>query len=560
MANGDAATLPNATATATPEPTTTMATPDKLNLPAPAPDNPQANPQVNTMVPAHVGRLARIGQVASALLGKQYDYQVDPKTGQTVQIPIKQKPGDVWRHIVAGTILGAAGAASEPNMGAGAELLRQSAAGVHRNREDDTTRRANAQKQFENQEKVRTEDREDKLTQAQIAHMHIQDLHADAQMDLMQQEHLDKMNDYNDKLTDATMEVGGTPARIMVNGQDINGKVDNGGAVQKQYTANPRAFDAPEGYYRIHSQKVDYTGLHYQAGKGWLNEKGEPVDMADRTTHFFYDVPKNAMNEPLKRKGSEINKIAGFQAFQDDDMHTLILGQLMGLKSQATKAEIEANKADLEKKQILLEIQKTKLEAAKIKTEIDRGNKADMVAAYEANKVLLQGAQSKLKDAASELDLEEKKQALADIDEASQNIKYIQEKLYPTTKVPAKPTSNPAQFNPQNVDRAVNAVSGLDLEQQRNFISSSKSLSDVDKAEALKRLNSQINPKNVNQIIMILPSGDRVPTTPESVGVQRAGGAKVAPESQAAYDAWWNANKKSTPKPGELDLSSLNPD
>src|SRR5258708_6127531 len=41
-----------------------------------------------------------LGRVASALLGKQIEYQVNPKTGQTEAIAGTQKPGELIRHIL----------------------------------------------------------------------------------------------------------------------------------------------------------------------------------------------------------------------------------------------------------------------------------------------------------------------------------------------------------------------------------------------------------------------------------------------------------------------------
>lgn len=383
------------------------------------------NDAPNPAAVAHVSRLAQLGHVASKLLGNE--------GGQ-------QKPGDLFRHLVAGALLGGMAGAGSRNVGEG--IGRGGGTVVARNDQQAEIARKQKQQTFENQQKLRTENREDTLTSAQIAHMHVQDLHADSQMDLMQQEHLDKINDYNDKMDAAATEIGGSHSQIMFNGKDINGQVGNGTAIRKAYTANPRAFDAPQGYYRIHSQKVDYSGLKYKAGTGWVDEAGNQVDMSDRTTHQFYDISQNDMNKPITKTGKEINDLAGFKAFDDDKPHTLTLGQLMGLKTQSTKNALEQNKAGLERQQLQLEIQKTKLEAEKIKTEIDRGNKADMVSAYETNKVLMDGAKARLRDAANEMDPEEKKQAIADMDEAAQNMKQIQEKLYPKTASP-KTTPTP---------------------------------------------------------------------------------------------------------------------
>lgn len=172
---------PNVTASAPPVEQQSSPVSGQLQSPPIQVPAQPSQPDLSTMQPAaaHVSKLANLGHVASMLLGKQYSYQVDPQTGKTVQTPIQQKPGDIFRHIVAGAILGgAAGAESKGGFGVG--LMRGGEATIQNDQQQDELRRKQAQDQFNNQNKARQEQREDQkftteqaLNKAQIAHLNI---------------------------------------------------------------------------------------------------------------------------------------------------------------------------------------------------------------------------------------------------------------------------------------------------------------------------------------------------------------------------------------------------
>src|ERR1700676_1942360 len=79
-------------------------------VPAQAPglgQGPTRQPTAKDAVDAHHNML---GKVASALLGKQVDYRINPQTGQSEAYEVPQKPGDLFRHILAGALIGGAAA------------------------------------------------------------------------------------------------------------------------------------------------------------------------------------------------------------------------------------------------------------------------------------------------------------------------------------------------------------------------------------------------------------------------------------------------------------------
>lgn len=389
---------------------------------------PGNNGTPTAATPPHVSKLAQFGHMAASLLG------ANPN----------EKPGSVFRHLVAGAILGGIAGAGAKNFGQGVTM--GGGAVLQRQDMQNAIARKQKQQEFENQQKMRSEDREDQLAQATIAHMHVQDLHADSQMDLMQQEHIDKLNQYNNSVLD-TIKEKGSPSRILVNGQDINAMTGNGKQFAEAYSKNPRAFDAPDGYYRIHTQTVDNSGLKYSIEKGWTDEEGKPVNMADRTTHHFYDIPKSVMSEHIVKTGKELNAIAGYKAFSDDDQpHSATLGDLLSLKTIGTKNTMEQADIDLKREKLKLEAAQVRLDAAKLHSEVEKGNRQDMLAAYETTRMRVQAALGALKDADTNFSAEDRKKAKQELDEATSTLKDIQEKLFPATKLPGGPTPTGTQL------------------------------------------------------------------------------------------------------------------
>ena len=403
-----------------------MAPPPDPNAPQQqsSPLSGQLTPPAQSQVPAlqpdpsaikHVSKLASIGHVFNTLAGTSNDYQVDPKTGQTVATPIKQKPGQMFRNMLAGALMGgAAGAGNDFATG----LIKGGGAGVQDQRNQDLQRRAQAQQQFQNEVTTNREKQEDLRVKAELAHYHAADLQADAQMNLMQQEHLDKLNEYNSGMNEKLGAIG-VLSPVMVNGENINGKVGNGSNFSAAYTKDPRAFDAPPGYQRIHTQTVNYDGLKFDKEKrDWVDEAGKPVDLASRTTHSFYDVPTNDLNKSTEVSGRELNSLLGYKQFDDEAKINTTVGALVGMKRQATLDQISVNKAKLEIAQTNLDITKSHAEIAKTNKEFASLERQEQLAGYENAKISLKVAEDKLSFLKTQI-----------VDEGDPRVKEAQEAL-----------------------------------------------------------------------------------------------------------------------------------
>lgn len=127
------------------------------------------------------------GRAAKFLLGQPTtSYQVNPQTGATEATQVPQRPGQMFRSLVAGAILG--GAAGSENAGKGGfagGMMRGAQAVQDRGQEQDLQKRAQAEAQFKNQmaakkdtREQQAQDEESKVRDANIALMNAQTLHA----------------------------------------------------------------------------------------------------------------------------------------------------------------------------------------------------------------------------------------------------------------------------------------------------------------------------------------------------------------------------------------------
>jgi hypothetical protein len=145
------------------------------SLPPSASQNgPISQPGANTPPPeavADIGHHYGLGKIVQSLFGNDRSYTVDPKTGQTVAQDAPSKPGQIWRNIIAGVVLG--GAAGQEK-GGGTFLggaVQGGKAEIGDQRTQDAQKQANARKDFEQNLQAR---------QANTAEQH-----ANTQMDLM---------------------------------------------------------------------------------------------------------------------------------------------------------------------------------------------------------------------------------------------------------------------------------------------------------------------------------------------------------------------------------------
>ena len=334
-------------------------------------------------------RFVHLLAVAQALLGGGHTtYQVDPNTNQVVPVQQPNKPGNLWRQIVGGVIMGGMAGAETPVghspleaafRGAGAAQ----AYGQQQDRESFARANEQSKTQIESKKLDLEQQRvqaEIKYQEAMIAHQTQANLLAQATFDLSSRKYIDETNEIQEQREAGLQESGATKIPIIdrISGKDVNGQMGNGADMMKAVTTDPSLGRNPLGKdgmpvaYRMHTQHVDLTGLHQELGKGWVDDKGNPVDLAARTTNAVYDVPIDVMKRRSQLTNKEINKLAGYRVAPDnDDQTSLTTGEVGGLQDRALKMQHEKDADDRERQRLGIEQSRLKLEMDNAKESKD---------------------------------------------------------------------------------------------------------------------------------------------------------------------------------------------
>lgn len=142
-------------------------------------------------------------RAVSALLGSTTEYNQTPQGPVPVQVP--NKPGNLFRSILAGAILGAgAGSANSQNdAGSGWSAAGRGAAAVQQNQQQQQQQRAaEAQKQWENQRQANQDSQEEQVRKAQIAQANAETLKTNVlTQGTSYEQHQKVVSDDNDRLS-----------------------------------------------------------------------------------------------------------------------------------------------------------------------------------------------------------------------------------------------------------------------------------------------------------------------------------------------------------------------
>jgi hypothetical protein len=270
------------------------------------PATPKPTPEQQAAV-ADNEHHSRLGKLATVLLGKQVQYVPDPATGTVKPVEVPQKPGDFFRHLVAGMLLG--GAAAQGTNSPLAGFTRGATAGMQANQAFDQQRYARAQDALRNQQTQRSENREDeRLKQetvrnsAQLEHWNTEQLLHEQDANLRGLEFNRQENENSVQVQKWINENDGIAAPIKGNNDPGNGK-----ALQSLFTNHPEQFQPPKGYDRIITKDHDFSGLIYDGQKGYVDAEGKPVNLEDRATWHVSFIPQKP--EPIEVSGTQLKKM-----------------------------------------------------------------------------------------------------------------------------------------------------------------------------------------------------------------------------------------------------------
>ncbi len=287
-----------------------------------------------------------LGRVASALLGKQVDYRVNPETGQQEAYEVPQRPGDLFRHILAGALIGGAAAKGTNSVLAG--FSRGGAAGIEANRDADQQRQQRAQQDFKNRQEKSKTDAEIDAHHAQMQLANVQTLIHESDSSLKTAAELDRHNASDRMRREHAEENGGV--KYPVEGNGVQGK---GADLAAAYNAGK--ISAPAGHMLQFTTEYDHTGLHHDINKGrWVDdETGEPVNMATRTTYHLQSVPLDSMKKLSTYTGAEIQKAFPGQfgnTLKPDQEYNLNGNTIQGLHQKETAEQNKKHADELKDK------------------------------------------------------------------------------------------------------------------------------------------------------------------------------------------------------------------
>lgn len=152
---------------------------------APQGGQPPAANMAQNLQDADTQHHSILGKAFRSIMGNDVSYQINPQTGKMEQQEVPQKPGQLWRGILAATILGGATAAKNKAPGFAQGAAEGGGAVLQHGEEQDQQKRAQAQQQFKDQLTAKSANTEEDLKRAQIAMHNAQTLHENK---LMQQQ------------------------------------------------------------------------------------------------------------------------------------------------------------------------------------------------------------------------------------------------------------------------------------------------------------------------------------------------------------------------------------
>ncbi len=450
-------------------------TPGAAPNPQPGGAAPAPSPQQQVAV-AQVARHAALGRLASYLLGHENQYNVNPQTGQVDATQVQRKPGDLFRSIVTGAVMGMAAGAGSHDFTTG--LGRGGAAGAQNAQAMDQQKYQRAQQQSENFQKEQQYDEQKKYREAQTAQMTANGLRDDANFNLMSQRYLDERNDRERAFQFQLDQMGAQPMQLQNGGADINGKMGNGNALQKMAGTNLDSVKAPDGMHTLHTMSVDLSGLTMKNGQ-WVDADGKPVNLEDRTTHTLYQLPDNIWNKHADGvdTGDELNKIVGFKMVDPKSKIRMTVGDVM-------TARAKGQENALQQAQLNIDVMKARYEAANTRRQLEVANKQidaetykQFLATYDTVKTTVSAIQDQIKNrqaANPDANVDDLQKELHD---TTDDLEAIRQKLYPkavvskggattttttttpsrATKAPAKPAKAGTPITPDIVNQYLSA-------------------------------------------------------------------------------------------------------
>ena len=308
------------------------------SLPPQPPPPPPVTPQI--------ARHAAIGQAATALFGQERD-----ANGQ----PVQPRPGDTFRKLLAGFLLGSAlgseGPAKGGSVGSFLGGLGRGASGVEQQnyaRQQAAQQTAFDQQQRRQQMSIEQQraDDEMKMHAAQMEQWNLESLARAREADYRDRDQLEKEQSQDDNLQKWAVESNAQLAPI-----PGNATPGNGPKMMRDMTNNPASFQAPQGYGRLLTKHLSFDGLDYDSKTGWT-EGGKPVDWSKHMQWDVYYVPLDPQSQKkIVMSGANWEKyygVKGLDPTQDYSVNSV--SSLVAAATTQRKNDRESSNQDFKEK------------------------------------------------------------------------------------------------------------------------------------------------------------------------------------------------------------------
>jgi hypothetical protein len=376
------------------------------STPPPAQQQPPQQQSQPTPQQAVAEKHHALGKVTRFLFGAS----VDPTTGE----PVPQKPGAIFRSLLAGALLGGAiGSEGHASGGSVGGFLSGVARGgnavqdqIHQ-RQQEAQQRAQQQRQLSVDEQ-RAQD-EHQLHQATVAHLTAETTSFHHLQEKQDQEAVDKKNAAAIAYMKILDDDGATRAQIPIDGKVSPTREYAASDIAAAFLKDPTILWGPPGTVRHFVDLHNASDIDYVDGKGWVDASGDPVDMSKTTVVRAYDVPENLYKKRIHHTGKELNTLAGYQLIpteQEGNEFNMTLDAVTGLYAQ----NLKNLNAQAQAKQRAADAAKANAQANKAGT-VKRGTPAQF-AQVEAKKAqALAKAETAFENGGSIADLERAKAA-----------------------------------------------------------------------------------------------------------------------------------------------------
>jgi hypothetical protein len=376
-----------------------------------------------------------------SLMGSSTQYQQTPNGPVPVQVP--NKPGQLFRSILAGAIMGGAAGQEAHNQnpygGFASGLMPGAKAGMQNQQAEQQKSQQQARQQWQDQLTANKEKREQEeeplrvqMMKANLADVQATTAAKHADLDFRTQDSIDGHNKAAQAMIDGLTDpkIGGTAP--------VDGKLPGdltANQLVEAYQKDPSIRQVGDGktYTRHFIDLHDHSELSFN-GLHWIDSSGEPVNMTDQTSIKVIDVPIQNMFVKTPTKGSALNSIMqlpkGVNMFDPDKDYMVAPADKVSMYGNGMKDAAELGKLKMETKQLYLDGVRIANETQRIKMEIDSGKKAEMKAAADQLGSTMRSYESQLKTVS---DPAQQKVLSDQLEKTRKEYQGIREKLYPNS-------------------------------------------------------------------------------------------------------------------------------